>query len=85
MVERSPYSVLRIRKRAWYIWLLRVLWLVWLVFWADVAIGSWKEMEQRALFISLAVFLVSLILGFLLWLWGYMRFKKVVGGKSEKE
>jgi len=70
------YSVIKIRKRPFYVWLLRVVWLVWIIFWADVAIGSQQEMEERAFVISLVIFLVSLVIGFLLWLRGYRRFKK---------
>lgn len=45
------------------IWLLRAAWVVWLAFWAEVAIGSWKELEKRAFAISLVVFVISLIVG----------------------
>jgi len=70
------YSVIKIRKRPFYVWFLRAVWLVWIIFWADVAIGSHQEMEERAFVISLVIFLVSLAIGFLLWLRGYRRFKK---------
>ena len=76
MWDESVYIVLKIRKRAWYVWLWRISWFIWLVFWAEVAIGSFKELEQKAFKISWTIFLVSLGLGFLLWLWGYIKFKK---------
>jgi hypothetical protein len=76
MWDKSVYSVLKIRKRAWYVWLWRIAWLIWLVVWAEVSIGSLKELEQTAFKISLNIFLVSLGLGLLLWLWGSIKFKK---------
>ena len=76
MIMKNTYWTFKIRKQPWYGWLLRIVWLTWLVFWAEVAVGSWKETEPRAFTISLIVFLVSLFLGFLLWLWGYRKFKK---------
>lgn len=76
MKTEDSYIILKIRKRPWYVWFLRFVWLVWVAFWGDVASGSWKELEHRAFVISLGVFLISLILGFLLWLWGYMKYRK---------
>ena len=35
--------------------------------------------------ISLAVFLVNLLLGLLFWLWGCQKLKKVSGKKPERE
>ncbi len=76
MWDKSVYSVLKIRKRDWYVWLWRIAWFLWIVFWAEVGIGSLKELEQKAFKISWTIFLVSLGLGILLWLWGYIKFKK---------
>ncbi len=76
MWDESVYSVLKIRKRAWYVWLWRVAWFIWLVVWAEVAKGSLMELEQKAFKISWTIFLVSLGLGILLWFWGYIKFKK---------
>lgn len=76
MKIKDPYLILKVRKRPWSIWLLRIVWFVWLIFWAEVALGSWKEGEPRAFSITLVVFLISLILGILLWLWRYKKFKK---------
>lgn len=77
MVYKGKYTVFKIRSSPWSIWVLRVIWFLWLLFWAEFTIGSWKELEQRAFVISLIIFLVSLFLGLLLWLWGYLKFKKV--------
>ena len=76
MVDKGKYTVLKIRKNAWFIWVIRVIWFLWLLFWAEVTVGSWKEAEQRAFVISLIIFFVSLFLGILLWLYGYRKFKK---------
>ncbi|MDW7760610.1 MAG: hypothetical protein SCM96_08225 [Acidobacteriota bacterium] len=61
------------RRKNWLHWLTRGLWLLWLAFWAEVAIGSWKELESRAFTISLIVFVVSLVVGAGLWLKGRAR------------
>ncbi len=77
MAEKEKFLVVKIRKSTWSIWGLRVIWVLWLLFWAEFAIGSWKELEQKAFVISLVILLVSLVLGSFLWLWRYIRFKKV--------
>jgi hypothetical protein len=77
MAEKGKFIVVKIRKSTWLIWVLRSIWFLWLLFWAEVTVGSWKELEQRAFVISLIILLVSLVLGSFLWLWGYIRFKKV--------
>jgi hypothetical protein len=77
MAEKGKFLVVKIRKSTWLIWVLRAIWFLWLLFWAEVTVGSWKELEQRAFVISLIIFLVSLFSGLFLWLWGYIRFKKV--------
>ena len=76
MRQENSFWTIKIRKRAWYVWLGRIVWLVWLIFWAEVAVGSWQEMEQQAFIISLVIFLLSLFLGLLLWLVGFVRYKK---------
>jgi len=76
MMAKDTFRSIKIRKRPWYVWIWRAVGLIWLVFWVEVTIGSWREMEYRAFGIALAVFLVSFLLGLLLWLWGYIRFKK---------
>ncbi len=77
MAEKGKFLVVKIRKSTWLIWGLRVIWVLWLLFWAEFTIGSWKELEQKAFVISLVILLVSLVLGSFLWLWRYKRFKKV--------
>ncbi len=77
MAEKGKFLIVKIRKSTWSIWGLRVVWVLWLLFWAEFAIGSWKELEQRAFVISLVILLVSLVLGSFLWFWRYIRFKKV--------
>jgi len=77
MAEKGKFLVVRIRKSPWSIWGLRAIWVLWLLFWAEVTVGSWKELEQRAFVISLIIFSVSLFSGLFLWLWRYIRFKKV--------
>lgn len=77
MAEKGKFLVVKIRKSTWLIWVLRAIWFLWLLFWAEVTVGSWKELERRAFVISLVILLVSLFVGSLLWLWGYIRFKKV--------
>ncbi len=77
MAEKGKFLVVKIRKSPWLIWVLRAIWFLWLLFWAEVTVGSWKELEQRAFVISLVILLLSLFVGSLLWLWGYIRFKKV--------
>ncbi len=76
MEAKDSHHFLKIRKKPWYIWLLRLVWLAWIVFWAEVAWGSWKELEPRASFIALGILVFSLIVGILLWVWGYRRFRK---------
>jgi hypothetical protein len=76
MEAKDSHRFLKIRKKPWYIWLLRLVWLTWIVFWAEVAWGSWKELEPRASFIALGILVFSLIVGILLWVWGYRRFRK---------
>jgi len=75
MKDKKTYSVLKIRKRPWYIWILRLIWIAWLVFWIEVAVGSRLELEPKAFTISIIIFAISLFLGFLLWLKGLRKFR----------
>jgi len=70
MKEKNVYHVLKFRKKPFYVWLLRLVWVVWLVIWAEIALGSKAELEPRAFIISLVIFLLSLLAGLLLWLVG---------------
>lgn len=76
MADKDTFTVLKFRNRSWYIWALRSVWFLWVLFWAEAMVGSGKEAESRAFVISLVIFLVSLVAGILLWLWGYLKFKK---------
>lgn len=75
MNDKNKYWIFKIRKRPFYIWLLRIVWVLWLVFWAEVALGSKAEFEPKAFAISIAVFLVSLLAGLALWLRGPGKFR----------
>ncbi|MFC2164151.1 hypothetical protein ACFLT2_04040 [Acidobacteriota bacterium] len=77
MSTKENFRNLRIRKCPWYVWILRLVWVVWLIFWAEVAVGSWKEFEQRALIISSIVFILSFLAGFILWFIGNKRRIKI--------
>jgi hypothetical protein len=66
-------GTIQFRKRPWYTWAFRFVWFVWLVFWAEATIGSWKELERRAFVISLAIFALSLLLGAGLWFKGRLK------------
>ena len=77
MKDKKTYSVLKIRKRPWYIWILRLIWITWLVFWIEVAVGSRLELEPKAFTISIIIFAISLFLGLLLWLKGLRKFRRI--------
>jgi len=76
MDDKNKFMVFKIRKRPFYIWILRIVWLFWLVFWAEVALGSKAELEPKAFAISTAIFLISLLAGVSLWLIGLRKFRK---------
>ena len=77
MNGKNNYLGFNIRKRPYYIWLLWIVWVLWLLFWAELSVGSWQELEYRAFCISLAVFLISLTAGLLVWFRGYLKSVKV--------
>ncbi len=79
-VEDGVYRTLRIRKRPWYVWSLRGLWVLWMLFWLEFAIGSKQELEPQALSIAVRVLIVSLLLGLGLYFW---RLRE--GGKGKGE
>ena len=60
MADRSDVLSFRVRKRALYVWISRLVAVLWLLFWIDTAVGSHHEAEPRALTISLVVLGVSL-------------------------
>ncbi len=67
--KESGYLTLRIRKRPWYVWVLRAVWVLWLLLWLEFAIGSWREHEPHAFSIAVRVLIVSLLLGLGLYFW----------------
>jgi len=77
MKKEDSYLTIRIRKRPWYAWLFWIGWLLFVLFWLEVAVGSFKEYEYRAFYISLAVFLITLIDGILIWLWGIIKRRRM--------
>lgn len=82
--DKDPrYLPLRIRKRPWYIWLLRAAWVLWLLLWLEFAIGSWREHEPHAFSIAARVLIVSLLLGLGLYFWKLREEKKTANGGTE--
>lgn len=63
------HMTLRIRKRPWYVWFLRAVWILWLLFWLEFAIGSKQELEPEAFSIAVKVLIVSVMLGLGLYFW----------------
>ena len=59
MDKDAGYMTFRIRRRPWYVWLSRAVWIFWLAFWTEFAVGSWLEREQQAYSIAVKVLLVS--------------------------
>ena len=59
----------RIRKRPWYVWLSRAVWILWLLLWLDFAIGSWQEREQSVFLIASEVLIISILFGLVLYFW----------------
>jgi len=76
MDKKNMFTVIKIRKRPFYIWILRLIWLAWLFFWVEIAVGSRQELEPRAFKISLIVFSVSLLIGLFFWIKGIRKKKK---------
>jgi hypothetical protein len=71
----AGYMMFHIRKRPWYVWLLRAAWILWLAFWMEFAIGAWLEREQPAYSIAVKVLLVSFLFGLTLYFWRRRRTK----------
>ena len=69
MDKDAGHMTLNIRKRPWTIRLSRTLWILWLAFWAEFAVGSWLEREPQAYNIAMRVLLVSILLGLALYFW----------------
>ena len=69
MGKEAGYRILRVRKRPWYVWLLRVAWMLWLLIWLEFAIGSRQELEEQAFATAVKVLIVSVLLGLALYSW----------------
>ena len=67
--EKTDYLTLRVRKRPWYVWLLRAVWVLWIIFWLEFAIGSKQELEPQAFATAVKVLIVSVLLGLGLYFW----------------
>ena len=76
MDKKNKFAVIKIRKRPFYIWILRLIWLAWLFFWFEIAVGSKQELEPRAFIIALVIFLVSLLIGLFFWQKGIRKKQK---------
>lgn len=69
MAQKADHFIVRIRNRPWYVWMLRFVWILWLLFWLEFAIGSKQEVEQQAFSIAVKVLIVSVFLGLGLYFW----------------
>lgn len=76
MNNNDTYKAIKIKRRPFYTWILRILWLAWLLFWLDLVVGSHQEWELKAFKISLAVLVISFVLGVILWIMGIRRARK---------
>jgi len=76
MNQNSDNLNVSIRRRPFYLQLLWIIWVLWLLIWAEFSVGSWQEIEYRAFGISITVFLVSLLIGSLVWFRGHLKSKK---------
>ena len=65
----TDHLTLRVRKRPWYVWLLRAVWTIWILFWLEFAVGSKQEIEPQAFSIAVKVLIVSVLLGLGLYFW----------------
>ena len=75
----AGYRTVRIRKRPWYVWVLRAIWVVWMLAWLEFAIGSKQELEPQAFSIAVKVLIVSLLLGLGLYFWRLRESRKGAG------
>ena len=76
MNKKDAYKVLKVRRKPFYTWILRILWVVWLLFWLEVALGSRLELEPRAARISLVILGVSFFLGMIFWVIGVQKTRR---------
>jgi hypothetical protein len=73
---------LHIRKRPWYVWLLRAVWVVWILAWLEFAIGSKQEIEPQAFSVAVKVLIVSVLLGLGLYFWRLREERKGSGAET---
>ena len=76
----TGYLTLRIRKRPWHVWSLRAIWVLWILFWFEFALGSKQELEPQAFSTAVKVLIVSLLLGLGLYFW---RLREGQNGKEQ--
>jgi hypothetical protein len=69
VTQKADHSIFSIRNRPWYVWTLRLAWILWLLLWLEFAIGSRQEMEPHAFSIAVKVLIVSVLLGLGLYFW----------------
>ena len=62
MAKKDEYMNIRIKKRPWWQWTLMALLIIWVIFWLDIIIGSFKEIEPRAAWIGIIVLIISIAL-----------------------
>jgi hypothetical protein len=67
--KEHEFSLIRVRKHPWYVWLLRAAWVVWILAWLEFAVGSRQELEQQAFSTAVKVLVVSVLLGLALSSW----------------
>ena len=85
MTKEAPDQIqINIRKRPWYVWLGRGIWVFWLLVWLEIAVGSYLETEFLAFRTSLKVFVVSLLLGVLLYVWRLRQSRQPAGQEQRR-
>ncbi len=78
MHKTEKELTIHIRRRTWLQWILLGLWILWLVVWAEFAIGSVRETEPRAVWIGAGISLISAVAGLrLFWRPAASRVKKL--------
>lgn len=66
MTKKDEYISIKIKKRLWWQWTLIALLVIWILFWLDIIIGSFKEMEPRAAWIGIIILTTSIALAMFL-------------------
>jgi hypothetical protein len=60
MAEIAEYVTVRIPGKPWYVWTAWCALILWILFWCEVAIGSWQEREYQACIIAVVMSALSL-------------------------